>query len=29
VDKPRCATLIVKVQEGETIRRRVPLGKAC
>lgn len=29
VDRPRCATLVVRVEGGETIRRRVPLGRAC
>jgi hypothetical protein len=29
VDRPKCATLVVKVEQGLTERRRVPLGRAC
>jgi hypothetical protein len=29
VDRPKCATLVVKVEEGLTERHRVPLGRAC
>lgn len=29
VDRPRCATLVVRVDGGPTVRRRVPLGRAC
>jgi hypothetical protein len=29
VDRPRCATLVVRVAGGRTVRRRVPLGEAC
>jgi hypothetical protein len=29
VDRPRCATLVVRVAGATTIRRRVPLGRHC
>lgn len=29
VDRPRCATLVVRVQGRAAVRRRVPLGRTC
>ena len=29
VDRPRCATLVVQLAEGRSVRRRVPLGRRC
>jgi hypothetical protein len=29
VDRPRCATLVVKLANGHSVRRRVPLGRRC
>jgi hypothetical protein len=29
VDRPKCATLVIKVEEGLTERHRVPLGRKC